>query len=510
MSTTSRRQFLQQASTAAAVMAYGGSFVSWGDGLPIPGQIRAWRTGGQERFTEIQVEDWRPSAAVTSGAVEIDATRQFQSVLGFGAAFTGSSCYLMNRMDAGSRRRLLEELFGRGGLGLSVGRTCIGSSDYSLIAYSYDDCAHPDPDLAHFSIAPDREYILPTLRDALAANPDLYLFSAPWSPPGWMKAGGSLLGGSMRKHSFPAYAQYFVKFLEAYKAEGIPIRAVSSQNEVDTDQDGRMPAALWGQEYEIGFVKDFLAPALRSASLDTKIWLLDHNYNLWGRAIDELQDAAVCDCVDGVAWHGYEGTPDAMTRVHDAHPAKNAYWTEGGPDISDPHYGDDWAKWSATYAGILKNWSRCIVGWNLVLDENGKPNIGPFECGGLVTLDSRTQKITRSGQYWAFAHYSKKICRGARVIASRSSLAGIQHAAFINPGGDYVLVLTNQGEERDVECRLGGKFTPFGAPAGFRRHAAVELRRRTLPSCAVRLAFVTCPPQVSHQGKSATFGVTRG
>lgn len=464
MTTTSRRTFLQQASTAAAAVVYGGRLTAWGEGKPLPGQLRAWRTGGQDRFLQFQVEDWRPSSGASQEAVEMDASRQFQSVLGFGGAFTGASCYLLSRMDANARRQLLQELIGPGGLGLSVGRTCIGSSDYSLSAYSYDDCAQPDPELSHFSIAHDREYILPMLRESLAVNPDLYLFSAPWSPPGWMKAGGSLLGGSMRKHYFSSYAQYFVKFLQAYQAEGIPIRAVTSQNEVDTDQDGRMPAALWGQEYEIGFVKDFLAPALRSASLDTKIWLLDHNYNLWGRAIDELQDAAVCDCVDGIAWHGYEGTPDAMTRVHDAYPAKHAYWTEGGPDITDPHYADDWTKWSATYAGILKNWARCIVAWNLVLDESGRPNIGPFECGGLVTLDSKTHKITRSGQYWAFAHYSKAVCRGAKVIATRATLPGIEHVAFANPGGDYVLVLTNPGEERELECRFAGKCTHVTLP----------------------------------------------
>lgn len=438
-------------------MAYAGGLTAWGEARPLPGQLWARRTCGRDRFAEFAVEDWQPSAGSSRQAVEIDPSRQFQSVLGFGGAFTGASCHLLNGMDPEARRQLLQELFGAGGLGLSVGRTCIGSSDYSLTAYSYDDCIQPDPELNHFSIARDRENIVPMLREALATNPELYLFSAPWSPPGWMKAGGSLLGGSMRKHYFQSYAQYFVKFLQAYRAEGIPIRAVTSQNEVDTDQDGRMPAALWGQEYEIGFVKDFLAPALRSASLDTKIWLLDHNYNLWGRAIDELQDASVCDCVDGVAWHGYEGTPDAMTRVHNAYPEKHAYWTEGGPDITDPHYADDWAKWSATYAGILKNWSRCIVGWNLVLDEKGKPNIGPFECGGLVTLDSSTHKITRSGQYWAFAHYSKAVRRGARVLASQATLPGIEHVAFVNPGGDYVLVLTNQGEERMLECRFGGK-----------------------------------------------------
>lgn len=472
MIATSRRQFLQRASTAVAAVAYAGKLAAWGEETPGSGQVRGWRTAGQERFAEFAVEPWGHAGKFGPEAVEIDCSRQFQAILGFGGAFTDASCYLFSRMAPGERRKLLEELFGPGGLGLSMGRTCIGASDYSLSAYSLDDSAEPDPELKKFSAEHDRAYILPMLREALAVNPEMFYFSAPWSPPGWMKAGGSLLGGSMRKHYFQSYAQYFVKFLETYKAEGVKISAVTSQNEVDTDQDGRMPAALWGQEYEIGFVKDFLAPALRSASLDTKIWILDHNYNLCGRALDELNDAAVCDCVDGVAWHGYEGTPDAMTRVHNAYPSKHAYWTEGGPDFSDPHYADDWAKWSAEYAAILKNWARCIVGWNLVLDEKGQPNIGPFECGGLVTLDSRTHEIRRSGQYWAFAHYSRAIGRGARVIASRSTLAGIEHAAFVNPGGDYVLVLTNQGEEREVACRCGEKSTRVTLP----RDAVITLR----------------------------------
>ena len=122
-----------------------------------------------------------------------------------------------------------------------------------------------------------------------------------------MKAGGSMLGGSMRKHYFASYAQYFLKFLEAYAGEGVSIQAVTSQNEVDTDQDGRMPACLWGQEYEIEFVKDHLGPVLKANNIPTKIWLLDHNYNLWGRAICELDDPGVRKYANAVAWHGYVG-----------------------------------------------------------------------------------------------------------------------------------------------------------------------------------------------------------
>ncbi len=259
-----------------------------------------------------------------------------------------------------------------------------------------------------------------------------------------------MLGGSMRQRYFAPYAQYFVKFLQAYAAAGVPVQAVTVQNEVDTDQDGRMPACAWPQEYEMGFVKNHLGPALEKTGLSTKIWILDHNYNLWGRAADELSDPDVYKYVDGVAWHGYGGTPDAMTRVHDMFPAKNAYWTEGGPDYTDPAYATDWSKWSSTFTGILRNWARCIVSWNLVLDEEGRPDIGPFSCGGVVTLDSKTHAVTRSGQYKAFAQYSRAIERGARVFASWGEFSGIDHVAAENPDGSKVLVMTNQnsGEQR--------------------------------------------------------------
>lgn len=415
---------------------------------------------------------WQSSSSGNSPAVEVDPSRSFQSILGFGGAFTDASTYLFSKMEASRRDQLLHEFFGPDGLGLSVGRTCIGASDYSCSAYSFDDSRLPDPELKDFSIEHDRAYILPVLREAQRVNPDLYLFSTPWSPPAWMKTGGSLLGGSMRKHYFPSYAQYFVRFLEGYRAEGVNIRAVTTQNEVDTDQDGRMPAALWGQEYEAGFIKEFLGPALRDAKLDTRIWLLDHNYDLWGRAMDELSDPEVFQFVDGVAWHGYSGQPDAMTRVHDRFPSKNAYWTEGGPDITAPDYASDWAKWSASYAQILKNWARCIVAWNLILDENGGPNIGPFQCGGVVTLDSKTQKLTRSGQYWAFAHYAKAVRRGARVIATHAPQSSAEHVAFANPDGSYVLVLTNTADEREVECRFQGKSLALKLP----RNSVVTLQ----------------------------------
>jgi glucosylceramidase len=283
-----------------------------------------------------------------------------------------------------------------------------------------------------------------------------------------MKVNGSMLGGTMPERSYAPYAQYFLKFLDAYKVEGVQIDAVTVQNEVDAEQNGRMPACLWAQENEISFVEKFLGPALRKAGSPTKIWVLDHNYNLWGRAIGELSVPGAYEYIDGIAWHGYVGEPSAMTRVHEAFPEKNAYWTEGGPDITAPDYLTDFAKWTETFNGILNNWARAITAWNLALDEKGNPNIGPFPCGGVITVDNATRKVTRSGQYWAFAHFSKHVRRGARVFQTNGvggAVNGVSHAGFRNPDGSFVVVLSNRGQEKQVQLLLGSKTLDIELPA---------------------------------------------
>lgn len=455
MRNSTRRDFIKAGLTGGvALSASAQALLAVASSAPKP---QAWATSKDYKFQEIRIPSWETKSNNPSKIIRLDPTQRFQNILGFGAAFTDASCYLFNKMNASDRQSLLSDLYGARGLGLSVARTCVGASDYATKEYSFDDSPEPDPELKHFSIDHDREYILPTLREARKVNPGLFLLSSPWSPPGWMKAGGSMLGGSMRKKYFAPYAEYFVKFLQGYSGEGVKIDAITVQNEVDTDQDAKMPAALWGQEYEIEFVKLHLGPAFERASIDTKIWILDHNYNLWGRAMAELSDPLVSKYVDGVAWHGYVGTPEDMAKVHDAFPTKGAYWTEGGPDIKSPEYATDWSKWGRTFTGVLRNWSQCIMGWNLLLDEKGNPNIGPFPCGGVVTLDSTTGQITRSGQYWAFAHFSKAIQRGAHVISSLGEFSDVDHVAFENPDGTHVLVVTNRGEKQDVACQLGAK-----------------------------------------------------
>lgn len=459
---TSRRSFLGISALGLAGTLVPGlvptadAAADGGGQMPKSGSaISVWVTSGDERFAGAPAVTWQVAAAPPGvGHLRLNPNLKFQEILGFGGAFTDAACYTFNRLSAMAREQLFHELFHPSQMGLSVGRICVGSSDYSTKVYSFDE-GETDPTLARFSIAHDREYILPMLRQARQANPDLFLFSTPWSPPGWMKFNGTMLGGSMRKHYLPVYAQYYLRFLQAYAAEGVPVQALTSQNEVDTDQDGKMPACIWPQEYEIEFIGNHLGPLLESSGMPVKIWVLDHNYNLWGRAICMLGDTKLRQYVNAVAWHGYYGTPDMMSKVQDAYPEVEMHWTEGGPDYTDPGYATDWCKWAGTFSEVLGNWCRSITAWNLALDEKGRPNIGPFPCGGVVTVDSQTREITRSGQYWAFAHYARVIRRGARRFDSQSAATELGHVALQNPDGQQVVVLTNPGAARTVEIRLG-------------------------------------------------------
>jgi glucosylceramidase len=464
-----RRRFLKAASATAAAWAASDRMLLQAEAGP----VRVWSTFGDKRHEMAELIAWRPETRIAPNAITLDPGALRQQMLGFGAALTDAACYVISQMPPDARRALLDEIFAPDKMAMSVCRTCIGSSDYARTAYSFDESKEPDPELKEFSIAHDADYILPVLQQARQINPELFLFSSPWSPPGWMKANRSLLGGSMLKRNFGPYAQYFLKFLDAYNAAGVNIDAVTVQNEVDSAQDGHMPACLWGQEYEIEFVSKHLGPALRNGGSQTKIWILDHNYNLWGRALDELSEAGVYEYVDGIAWHGYFGDVAAMTRVHDAFPQKSAYWTEGGPHIQDSHYENNWSKWATDFNNIVNNWARSITAWNLALDERGEPNIGPFTCAGTVTVNSSTHKVTRSGQYWAFAHFSRHIRRGARVITSDSigykpcqrDGGGVTHAAFRNPDGGMVVVLANRGDGKRVQLALATQALEVELPA---------------------------------------------
>jgi glucosylceramidase len=430
---------------------------AWSAPRPDTTAISMVVTGGDKRLATANPLSWA-SATSSADRIVVDPGQKFQSILGFGGALTDATCSTINGLPADKQNALLTKFFGSGqdSLSLNVCRTCIGASDYSSKAYSFDD-GNADPDLKRFSIDHDREYILPVLKKARAINPDLFLFSSPWSPPGWMKSNNSMLGGNMQRRYMPSYAEYFVKFLKGYEEAGVPIQAVTVQNEVDTDQDGKMPACAWPQEYEADFVRSHLGPAFEKHAVKTKIWLIDHNYNLWGRAVGELETPDVTKYASGIAWHGYVGDPGKMELVHKAFPDIDMFWTEGGPDYTDKHYSDNWAWWGKSFSGTLNNWCRSITTWNLALDEVGKPNIGPFSCGGLVTVNSKSGELSYSGQYYAVGHFSKYVKKGAVRLASQSKIEGIDQVAFQNPDGQFVLVVTNGGGERSIKVQVGDR-----------------------------------------------------
>jgi glucosylceramidase len=445
-------------------------------------------TDALEKYAARPGLQWSGAVARVRGAtIEIDSTREYQPILGFGAALTEASCFLLQGMPAAARHTFLTEAYSPLGLNLSVGRSCIGASDYSRSVYCYDDVPD-DMNLDHFTLKHDEACVLPTLREIRQINPRLFLMATPWSPPGWMKTYGStfggrttenilgpythslwdmanesMLGGWMSDQHLGVYSRYIEKFLHGYAQAGAPVQAISCQNEVETTQNGKMPACRWSPGLEAAFVRDHLGPSLRAQHLETQIWLLDHNYNYYQRVASQLEDQNLARYVDGVAWHGYTGKPDQMSLLHQKKPTLPFHWTEGGPFIDDPNYARDWAKWGGIFTDALENWCRCAITWNLMLDSKGRPNVGPYTCGGLVTLND-DGSVLQSGQYHALRHFSRHLQRDGVRIASGSDAPGVRHLAVRNPDGGFAVVLTNPGEAMDLRIVHAGQQVSLSLP----------------------------------------------
>ena len=462
----SRRQIVQGGlATAAAALC--GPFVAGQGGGGARQPIGLLVTAADGRRLQAGTLAWGTAGQPDAAAITVNPADVRQPILGFGAALTEAACFVLHRMPAAARGQLLADLLAPDGLGLSVARLCIGSSDYSTRVYSYDEGAEPDLELKRFSIDHDREAVLPVLREARAIRPDLFLFGSPWSPPAWMKYGDTMLGGTIRLTYLEPYARYILNYLQAYAAAGVTVDAVTVQNELGADQYGRMPACIWSEEGEASYVAEHLGPLLKRTGTKAEVWIHDHNYDMAGRVMDQLAKAKLRPFVGGVAWHGYEGRPERMGDVHGAHPDVPMHWTEGGPGLG-ASYQTDWSSWSRRFADILRNGCRSITTWNLALDERGRPNVGPFQCAGLVTVDSNTGAVTRSGTYSALAHYARAIRRGARVVGSTGDVAGVSHVAAVNPDGSTVLVLTNHGAaavQLRVACGNDAATVPLPADA---------------------------------------------
>ena len=367
-----------------------------------------------------------------SGVKAIRRTSKMHSndFLGFGVAITGSSCYNLAQMSKEQRETFLQSVYGKEGLRFRIGRLSIGASDYSAEVYSYDD-VEGDIKLEHFSVEKDEEYIIPMIKEILRINPDLYLYASPWSPPAWMKTGGSLGGGFMRREFNDCYAEYIVRFIKEYAKHGIKISALTPQNEPETHQKGLMPACIWHPDIEAEFVIA-LRKKLQENDLDVKIWLFDHNFSSWQRvkwtldAHKELPNAC-----DGIAFHYYSGAIEKTVALKKAYPDLPLHFTEGGPRLYD-NYATDWCKWGIMISKVLNSGYSSFTGWNLMLDEYGGPNIGPFFCGGLITRNSVSNELSYSGQYKALKHISKFMQKGAEVYEVEKEPTAIGMSSFPN------------------------------------------------------------------------------
>lgn len=375
----------------------------------------------------------------------VDSTQAFQSVDGFGFTLTDGSASLISGLPASMQNELLKELFGAdsNSIGISYLRTSIGASDLSASVYTYDDmpAGQTDVSLQNFSLRKDQSNVVPVLKMILAINPAIKILGSPWTPPTWMKSNNSSVGGSLLPQYYGSYAAYFVKYIQAMKAEGITIDAVTPQNE--PLYGGNNPSMLMSATEQAAFVKNNLGPAFRAASITTKIIAYDHNADRPDYPLTVLDDAAARPYVDGSAFHLYGGDISALSSVHDAYPAKNIYFTEQYTSSAGDFAGD--LKWHVknVVIGSMRNWSRNALEWNLASDPAFSIHTpgGCTTCKGAVTVISG---YTRNVGYYIIAHASKFVPVGSRRIASNNA-GTLYNVAFSRPDGKKVLIVENDG-----------------------------------------------------------------
>lgn len=390
-----------------------------------------------------------PDAVAPKADIVVDTSRSFQSIVGFGAAMTDASAWLLrHRLGNAQRLAFMSEMFGPPpGLNLNMLRVTIGASDFSLQPYTLDDMpdGQTDPGLDHFNIPAALQDTLPALREALVINPQLHIVASPWSAPAWMKSGDSLIGGTLLPQYEPVYAQYLLRYVDAMSGQGVPIWALTVQNEPGYEPL-TYPGMLLPADARARIIGQYLGPALANRQPRTLILDWDHNWDAPEQPLAVLADPDARRYVDGVAWHCYAGSPAAQTRVHRAYPDKDAYLTEcSGGDWPSAKNGELLLFARDILLVSLRNWARGAIYWNLALDEKHGPHSGGCDsCKGMVVIDSKTGAIHRNDEYYAFAHFSRFVLPGAVRVWSTDTGPDIHNVAFRNADdGSIVLVVTN-------------------------------------------------------------------
>lgn len=419
-----------------------------------------WVTTDDHRLTlayeAVPLHDKRETAQGAQTRIRIEAGQRYQRIVGFGASVTDSSAWLLqHRMDAGQRTALLRELFGRegDGIGLDFARLTIGASDFSLTHYSHDDPpgGHPDPELRHFAIDPAQDDVAPVMHQALAINPGLALMASPWSAPAWMKDNGQLVKGRLLPRYNDAFARYLLAYVDARAAQGIPIFALTVQNEPDHEPSD-YPGMRFNGPARARFIGDHLGP-MRDALLPSlQIFDWDHNWDKPQEPYAVLSDPAATKHVSAIAWHCYGGNVAAQSAVREVYPDKDVYMTECSSGDWEPVRSGGLPLQARTLIDATRHWARGVLFWNLALDENHGPHAGGCDtCRGVVTIDSHTGAVSRTNDYYALAHASRFVRRDAWRIGSTPTRGGIDNVAFENADdGSRVLLVSNANDASHV------------------------------------------------------------
>lgn len=410
-------------------------------------------TDGRNQLTQQSDQTFQSNSNPGGTIIDVNDQQKFQQMQGFGGAMTDSSAYILGQvLNSTERNTLMQNLFGSSGtnsINMSFVRIPMGSSDFSATPpsnpqpYSYDDlpAGQTDPTLSHFSISHDLTYIIPTLKQALQINPQLTYMANPWSPPAWMKTNGSMIGhtngvdGTLISSDYEPLAQYFVKFLQAYQAQGVPITYITPQNEPLYIPSG-YPGMSLSQDQEVSFINNNLGPDLAKAGLSTKI--LGYDFNRQNTAYPEAVLGQAGSYVSGISWHCYAQNPGEMTTIHNLYPTKDQFETECSPGIISQSIIDE-----TLYD--VQNWARAVLEWNIVLYPNNGPliNGGCGTCSAVVQVNPTSHAVTYTTNYYQLGQVSKFVVPGAYHISATTGNSSLNNAAFTNPDGSHVLVIHN-------------------------------------------------------------------
>jgi glucosylceramidase len=396
----------------------------------------------------------------TEGEVSIfvNPAQTFQTVMGIGGAITDASAETFAKIPKEKQQEILTAYFDANkGIGYTLARTTIHSSDFASGSYTY--IKEGDKDLKTFSIDHDRKFRIPLIKKAIAAaGGKLTLYASPWSPPAFMKDNNSMLkGGKLRPEFFQSWANYYPKFIKAYEKEGIPIWGISIQNEPMATQTWE--SCIFTGEEERDFLKNYLGPTMHKEGFaDKKIIAWDHNRDmLYQRASTMLNDPEAAKYVWGIGFHWYENWSGGenmfnnVKLVHESYPETNLIFTEGCKEKFDINRIGDWKLGELYGTNMINDFNNGIVAWtdwNILLDETGGPNHVMNLCFAPVHANTKTGEVMYTNEYYYIGHFSKFVRPGAKRIACSPSRSALDASAFINTDGKVAVIVMNKGDEK--------------------------------------------------------------